>query len=380
VSTTVKKWARRKAARGTNGHARGATGHARGANGHARGPNGQRPVLVCGGAGFIGAHLCARLLTQIEQVICIDNFCTSTEDSLENLLGHPGFTLHRQDIATLRPDDVPPVGAIFNLACAASPIHYQRQPLDTLFSNIDGMNNLLRMAKLYGARIFQASTSEIYGHPTAHPQEESYWGHVNSFGPRSCYDEGKRCAETLCYIYQKHHAVTVRIARIFNTYGPGMMLSDGRVIVNFIAQALSNQPITVYGDGSQTRSFCYVDDLIDGILHLMAPENQFAGPVNLGNPAEITVAELAAKIIRFTGSGSSIVCKPLPVDDPPRRRPDLALAFDKLGWRPSIGLDDGLERTILDVKRRLEKRSATTPFRSEIATQLVANGMEANAQ
>jgi UDP-glucuronate decarboxylase len=362
VSTTMrgdgKKWAARKAARRHNG---------------------RRPLLVCGGAGFIGAHLCARLLADGEQVICVDNFCTSTEDSLAHLLGHPDFTLHQQDVAALRQDDVPPVGAIFNLACAASPIHYQRQPLDTLFSNIDGMNNLLRTAKLYGARIFQASTSEIYGHPTAHPQEETYWGHVNSFGPRSCYDEGKRCAETLCYIYQKHHSVTVRIARIFNTYGPGMLLSDGRVIVNFIAQALSNQPITVYGDGSQTRSFCYVDDLIDGILRLMAPDNQFAGPVNLGNPAEITVADLAARIIRFTGSRSPIICKPLPVDDPPRRRPNLALAFDKLGWRPAIDLDVGLERTIHDVQQRLGKSSAAVPFVSEIAAQLAAHGMEVNA-
>ncbi|MDB6084220.1 MAG: NAD-dependent epimerase/dehydratase [Gammaproteobacteria bacterium] len=339
----------------------------------------QRPVLVCGGAGFIGTHLCNRLLADGKRVICVDNFCTSTEDSVAIFRGHPGFTLRRQDVATLRDDDVPPVGAIFNLACAASPVHYQREPLDTLFSNIDGMNNLLRMAKLYGAPIFQASTSEIYGHPTTHPQNETYWGHVNSFGPRSCYDEGKRCAETLCYIYQKHHGVAVRIARIFNTYGPGMMLSDGRVIVNFIAQALSNEPITVYGNGSQTRSFCYVDDLIEGIVLLMAPKNQFAGPVNLGNPAEISVADLAAKIVRFTGSGSPIVCKPLPVDDPPRRRPNVALAFDKLGWRPAVDLDAGLERTVHDVKQRLGQRCATRSFVSEPASQRANPGMEVNA-
>ena len=327
----------------------------------ARARDGQRPVLVCGGAGFIGLHLCSRLLQQGKRVICIDNFCTSSEDVLIDLLDDERFELRRQDVATLEEDEVGPVSAIFNLACAASPIHYQRDPLGTLFSSVHGMNNLLRLARRYQAPIFQSSTSEIYGHPTVHPQAETYWGHVNTLGPRSCYDEGKRCAETLCYIYQQHYGVAVRIARIFNTYGPGMRLSDGRVVVNFIAQALSNQPITIYGDGSQTRSFCYVDDLVDGIVRLMAPGNEFAGPVNLGNPNEIEVGELAARIVAFTGSRSPIIRRPLPIDDPPRRRPDIALAWQKLGWRPTTDLDSGLQRTIRDVQRRLQRGDLSLP-------------------
>jgi UDP-glucuronate decarboxylase len=312
-----------------------------------------RPAVVCGGAGFLGSHLCARLLEQGQHVICVDNFCTSDESAIEQLLSHSRFKLLRRDIAGLEEDDLGEVGSIFNLACAASPIHYQRSPLDTLFTSVRGMDSLLRIARRCHARIFQASTSEIYGHPTMHPQTEKYWGHVNPVGPRSCYDEGKRCAETLCFIYQQQYGVQVRIARIFNTYGPGMRLSDGRVVINFIVQALADEPITVYGDGTQTRSFCYVDDLIDAILRLMDARNDCSGPVNLGNPAEIQVRELAERIIRLTGSRSKINVQPLPIDDPPRRRPDISLAMQALGWRPRTDLDTGLRLTIRDVERRL---------------------------
>jgi UDP-glucuronate decarboxylase len=251
------------------------------------------------------------------------------------------------------------VGAIFNMACAASPVHYQKSPLDTLFTSVRGMDNLLRIARRCGAKIFQASTSEIYGHPTMHPQSENYWGYVNPIGPRACYDEGKRCAETLCFIYRQQYGVSVRIGRIFNTYGPGMRLSDGRVVINFIVQALANEPITVYGDGTQTRSFCYVDDLIDGVMRLMNGPDDFSGPVNLGNPNEIQVRELAERIIRLTGSDSEIIVEPLPIDDPPRRRPDISLAYEALRWRPRTDLDVGLKLTICDVARRLEGGDAT---------------------
>ena len=311
------------------------------------------PVLVCGGAGFLGSHLCARLLARGERVICVDNFCTSEESAVEALLDRPGFVLLRRDVGSLQEGELGPLRAIFNLACAASPIHYQRSPLDTLFSSIRGMDNLLRMARACGARVFQASTSEIYGHPTMHPQAETYWGYVNPIGPRSCYDEGKRCAETLCFIYKELYGVSVRVARIFNTYGPGMRLTDGRVVINFIMQALAHEPLTVYGDGTQTRSFCYVDDLIDGIVRLMDGGEECSGPVNLGNPAEIPVLELAERIVRLTGSRSQIHMRPLPVDDPPRRRPDISLAARVLGWRPRTDLDTGLRATIRDVELRL---------------------------
>jgi UDP-glucuronate decarboxylase len=319
-------------------------------------------VLVCGGAGFLGSHLCARLLARGERVLCVDNFCTSEEESIAGLLAQPGFMLLRRDVATLQEEELGPLAAIYNLACAASPVHYQRSPLDTLFSSVRGMDNLLRIAHRCRARIFQASTSEIYGHPAMHPQTENYWGYVNPIGPRSCYDEGKRCAETLCFIYKEMHDVSVRIARIFNTYGPGMQLDDGRVVINFIMQALAGKPLTVYGDGTQTRSFCYVDDLIDGILLLMDAGNECCGPVNLGNPAEIPVLELAERVIRLTGSHSRIVISPLPVDDPPRRRPDISLAIRALGWRPRTDLDTGLKLTIRDVEQRLRHGwSAATP-------------------
>jgi UDP-glucuronate decarboxylase len=332
-----------------------ATNHGR----HAAGREGARSrretttrrVVVCGGAGFLGAHLCRRLLREGHRVLCVDNFCTSDETNVEDLLLESGFELLRRDVAELDDDSLGEPAAIYNLACAASPVHYQREPLRTLMTSVRGMDNLLRIARAAGCRIFQASTSEIYGHPTCHPQPEKYWGHVNTFGPRACYDEGKRCAETLCFIYQQEYGVPVRVARIFNTYGPGMNHGDGRVVINFIVQALADEPITVYGDGSQTRSFCYVDDLLDGIQLLMHPSNEFTGPVNLGNPKEITVRELAERIVRLTNSNSIVLQRPLPVDDPPRRRPDIALATERLGWRPRVDLDTGLRLTIQAVER-----------------------------
>jgi UDP-glucuronate decarboxylase len=266
-----------------------------------------------------------------------------------------------RDIASLDPEEFTHADAIFNLACAASPLHYQRSPIDTLFSSVRGMENLLMLARRTGARVFQASTSEIYGHPTVHPQTENYWGYVNPIGPRSCYDEGKRCAETLCILYEQEYGVPVRIARIFNTYGPGMQTSDGRVVINFIVQALNDEPITLYGDGSQTRSFCYVDDLIEGIMRLMDPQNQVRGPINLGNPTEVTVRELAETIIRLTDSDSVLGTRPLPMDDPPRRRPDISLAARVLDWRPRIDLEAGLTLTIRDVERRLAELEPLRP-------------------
>jgi UDP-glucuronate decarboxylase len=283
---------------------------------------------------------------------------------MATLLEQRNFILLRRDVATLQEDELGPLRAIYNFACAASPVHYQRSPLDTLFSSIRGMDNLLRMARRYRARIFQASTSEIYGHPSIHPQAETYWGYVNPIGPRSCYDEGKRCAETLCFIYKELHGVPVRVARIFNTYGPGMRLTDGRVVINFIMQALAGEPLTVYGDGTQTRSFCYVDDLIDGILRLMSAGDDCCGPVNLGNPVEIQVRELAEHIIRLTGSRSPLHVRPLPVDDPPRRRPDIGLAMRALGWQPRTDLETGLKLTIRDVEMRLGHGERPWPDRA----------------
>jgi UDP-glucuronate decarboxylase len=309
-------------------------------------------MVVCGGAGFLGAHLCRRLLREGHRVLCVDNFSTSDEENVEDLLLDPGFELLRRDVADLEEDSLGEPAAIYNLACAASPVLYQRDPLGTLMTSVRGMDNLLRIARRAECRVFQASTSEIYGHPTRHPQPEHYWGHVNTFGPRACYDEGKRCAETLCFIYQQQYGVAVRVGRIFNTYGPGMNTGDGRVVINFIVQALADEPITVYGDGHQTRSFCYVDDLLEGIQRLMSPTNEFAGPVNLGNPDEITVRELAERVVRLTNSNSTIQHRPLPVDDPPRRRPDITLATQRLGWQPRVDLDTGLRLTIQAVQRR----------------------------
>jgi UDP-glucuronate decarboxylase len=300
-------------------------------------------ILVTGGAGFIGSHLCERLLGQGADVLCIDNLFTGTKDNLKDFLGRPNFEFQRHDITFPLYVEV---DAIFNLACPASPYHYQHDPVQTVKTSVHGAINMLGLAKRTGARILQASTSEVYGNPSMHPQPESYWGSVNPIGPRSCYDEGKRCAETLFFDYHRQHAVDIRVARIFNTYGPRMHPNDGRVVSNFIMQALRGEPITVAGDGSQTRSFCYIDDLVEGLLRYMALEGDQPGPVNLGNPNEITIAELAETVIELTGSRSPIERKPLPQDDPVRRRPNIDLARDKLEWEPRIGLRDGLAKTI----------------------------------
>ncbi|WP_019140427.1 UDP-glucuronic acid decarboxylase family protein [Noviherbaspirillum massiliense] len=303
----------------------------------------RKRILVTGGAGFLGSHLCDYLLAQGHDVLCVDNFYTGTKRNIAHLLGHPRFELLRHDVTFPLYVEV---DEIYNLACPASPVHYQNDPVQTTKTSVHGAINMLGLAKRLKARIFQASTSEVYGDPQVHPQTENYWGHVNPIGVRSCYDEGKRCAETLFMDYRRQHNLRVKIARIFNTYGPRMHPNDGRVVSNFIMQALSNQPLTIYGDGSQTRSFCYVDDLIQGFDLLMNSQDSVAGPVNLGNPVEHTMLELADKIITLSKSRSTIVFKPLPSDDPARRRPDIALARTVLGWEPKVKLADGLERTI----------------------------------
>jgi UDP-glucuronate decarboxylase len=299
-------------------------------------------ILVTGGAGFIGSHLCDRLIDRGDTIICADNFFTGQKKNIEHLLDNPAFALIEHDITQpLRIE----VDQIYNLACPASPIHYQQNPIKTVKTSTLGMINMLGLAKKAGARILQASTSEVYGDPEVHPQPETYVGHVNPIGPRACYDEGKRIAETLCMDYHRAHKVDIRIARIFNTYGPRMQPDDGRVVSNFIVQSLANQPLSVYGDGHQTRSFCYVDDLVKGLIQLMDQETTI-GPVNLGNPEEISVQELAQKIIFFTHSISSITSKPLPTDDPQQRQPDISRAKQYLGWAPTVTLEQGLKRTI----------------------------------
>ncbi len=302
-----------------------------------------RQVLVTGGAGFLGSHLCDRLLRRGDAVVCLDNLQTGRLRNIEHLRANDAFRLVVQDI--IHTVDVE-AGTIFNLACPASPPQYQLDPVHTLKTSVIGSLNVLDLALRRKARIFHASTSEVYGEPAVHPQPESYRGNVNSFGPRACYDEGKRAAETLFYDYSRRHGADIRIARIFNTYGPRMRMDDGRVVSNFIVQALKGENITIYGDGSQTRSFCYVDDLIDGILLLTNGGESPASPVNLGNPREITIRELADKVIAQTGSRSKIVHRPLPVDDPSQRRPDIGLAQGSLGWTPTVQLDEGLRRTI----------------------------------
>ncbi len=300
-------------------------------------------ILVTGGAGFLGSHLCDRLVTEGHEVLCLDNFFTGTRRNIAHLLTKPNFELIRHDLAQpvfLEVDE------IYNLACPASPVHYQYNPVKTIKTNIMGAIHMLGLAKRVKAKILQASTSEVYGDPAVHPQTERYWGNVNPIGFRSCYDEGKRCAETLFFDYHRQNQVNIRVIRIFNTYGPRMHPNDGRVVSNFIVQALSDQDITVFGDGSQTRSFCYVDDLIEGMIRMMKGPDSFIGPVNLGNPGEFTILELAEKVIQQTGSKSRIVFKPLPQDDPLQRKPDIALAAEKLGWAPSVNLEEGLERTI----------------------------------
>ncbi len=299
--------------------------------------------MVTGGSGFLGSHLCERLLADGHDVICVDNFFTGSKENIRHLLNHPKFELIRHDVTFPLYVEV---DEIYNLACPASPIHYQHDPVQTTKTSVHGAINMLGLTKRLRCRILQASTSEVYGDPEIHPQPEPYWGRVNPIGPRSCYDEGKRYAETLFFDYWRQHRLDIKVLRIFNTYGPRMHPNDGRVVSNFIVQALQGQPITIYGDGSQTRSFCYVDDLIEGMVRMMASPEGVTGPINLGNPAEFTMLELAERIIALIGSRSSIVYKPLPRDDPKQRRPDISMAQATLHWTPTIQLEDGLSRTV----------------------------------
>ena len=305
--------------------------------------SGRKRVLVTGGAGFIGSHLCARLLERGHSVLCADNYFTGTRDNIAPLLGHPRFEAMRHDITFPLYVEV---DQIYNLACPASPVHYQFDPVQTLKTSVSGAINMLGLAKRTRATLLQASTSEVYGDPEVHPQPESYRGHVNPLGPRACYDEGKRCAETLCFDYHRQHKVGVKVVRIFNTYGPRMLPNDGRVVSNFIVQALRGEPLTLYGDGSQTRSFCYVDDLVEGLIAMMATPAEVTGPVNLGNPQEITVRELAERISALAGGTAPMEHRPLPQDDPARRCPDIGLARGLLGWAPQVPLEEGLRRTV----------------------------------
>ena len=307
------------------------------------GLGGIKRILVTGGAGFLGSHLCERLIAAGHEVICVDNCYTGTKTNVSRLLDNPMFEFIRHDVTFPLYVEV---DEIYNLACPASPVHYQFDPIQTTKTSVHGAINMLGLAKRVKAKILQASTSEVYGDPTEHPQTEAYWGNVNPIGPRSCYDEGKRCAETLFFDYFRQLRLRIKVARIFNTYGPRMHPNDGRVVSNFIVQALKNQPITVFGDGSQTRSFCYVDDLIDGMWRLMNSPDEITGPVNLGNPREFTIRELAETIIRLTGSSSSLVFKPLPQDDPRQRQPDISFAKKQLAWEPKIPLEQGLTKTI----------------------------------
>ncbi|ABK44044.1 NAD-dependent epimerase/dehydratase [Magnetococcus marinus MC-1] len=303
----------------------------------------RKHILVTGGAGFLGSHLCERLLNAGHEVICVDNFFTGDRDNILAISGHPRFEFIRHDITLpiyLEVDE------IYNLACPASPIHYQLDPVQTTKTSVHGAINMLGLAKRTGAKIFQASTSEVYGDPAMHPQQESYWGNVNPIGPRACYDEGKRCAETLFFDYNRQHKTRIRVARIFNTYGPRMHPNDGRVVSNFIVQALRGEPITLFGEGQQTRSFCYVDDLIEGFVKLMDAPDDVTGPINLGNPVEFTIQQLAELVIELTGAGSILVHKPLPQDDPRQRKPDITLAQQHLNWQPTIPLREGLGKTI----------------------------------
>ncbi|MBT4523072.1 MAG: SDR family oxidoreductase [Halieaceae bacterium] len=300
-------------------------------------------ILITGGAGFLGSHLCERLLREGHEVLCVDNFYTSTRRNITHLLEHPCFELMRHDVTL--PLHVE-VDQIYNMACPASPIHYQRDPVQTTKTSVHGAINMLGLAKRTGARILQASTSEVYGDPQVHPQSENYWGNVSPIGVRSCYDEGKRCAETLFFDYWRQHNLPIKVARIFNTYGPKMLPDDGRVVSNFIVQALAGSDITIYGDGSQSRSFCYVDDLVEGLIRLMESEEALTGPINLGNPSEYSISELATKVVNMTNSRSKIVYAPLPQDDPTRRQPDITRAKAELGWEPGIELDEGLKPTI----------------------------------
>ena len=300
-------------------------------------------VLVTGGAGFLGSHLCERLVDAGHDVLCLDNYFTGRRENVAHLIGHPRFEIMRHDVTFPLYVEV---DEIYNLACPASPIHYQHDPVQTTKTSVHGAINMLGLAKRLRAKILQASTSEVYGDPQVHPQQEGYWGHVNPIGFRSCYDEGKRCAETLFFDYHRQHRLRIKVARIFNTYGPRMHPQDGRVVSNFIMQALAGEPITIYGDGSQTRSFCFVDDLIEALIRLMETEDAVTGPMNIGNPVEMSIRELAEAVIELTGSSSELVYKPLPHDDPIQRQPDIGLARRTLGWEPQVKLRDGLKRTI----------------------------------
>ena len=303
----------------------------------------RKTILVTGGAGFLGSHLCDRLIALGHDVICVDNFFTGAKRNIEHLIGHPRFELMRHDVTFPLYVEV---DQIYNLACPASPIHYQHDPVQTTKTSVHGAINMLGLAKRLKARIFQASTSEVYGDPVVHPQTEEYWGNVNPIGPRSCYDEGKRCAETLFFDYWRQHKLEIKVARIFNTYGPRMHPNDGRVVSNFVVQALKGEPITIYGDGNQTRSFCYVDDLIEGFIRLMGSPAELTGPINLGNPGEFSMKELAQMAIEQTGSRSTLTFMPLPQDDPKQRRPDISKAQQHLDWEPKIKLQQGLKLTI----------------------------------
>lgn len=303
----------------------------------------RKRILVTGGAGFLGSHLSDRLLAQGHEVICVDNLFTGTKRNIDHLHNHPRFEFLRHDITFPLYIEV---DEIYNLACPASPVHYQHDPVQTTKTSVHGAINVLGLAKRLKCKVFQASTSEVYGDPSVHPQPESYWGNVNPIGPRACYDEGKRCAETLFFDYNRQHGVEVKIARIFNTYGPRMHHADGRVVSNCIVQALRGQPITIYGDGLQTRSFCYVDDLVEGFISLMSTDVSVTGPINLGNPEEFTILELAEKVIDLTGSSSKVEFLDLPQDDPKKRRPDISLAREVLNWKPTVALENGLRRTI----------------------------------
>jgi UDP-glucuronate decarboxylase len=331
-----------------------------------------RSMLVAGGAGFLGSHLCERLVRRGCAVVCVDNFATGELRNVVHLTENARFMVRRHDISD--PFEVGEVDAIFNLACPASPVHYQADPIQTTMTSVRGAFNLLEVARRKNAKLLQASTSEVYGDPSIHPQSESYWGHVNPTGLRACYDEGKRCAESLCFDYRRKHAVDVRVARIFNTYGPGMQVGDGRVISNFIVQALRDQPITIYGKGEQTRSFCYVDDLIDGLVGFMDADAGVRSPMNLGNPEEFTILELAELVIELTGSRSRTVFLPLPHDDPTQRCPDITLARQQIGWQPRVPLREGLSRTIAYFDRILQRE------RPAAHTPVSANGKRKSAK
>ncbi|NBB16024.1 NAD-dependent epimerase/dehydratase family protein [Caulobacter sp. SLTY] len=312
-------------------------------------------ILITGGAGFIGSHLSERLLAEGNEVLCVDNFFTGARANIRHLIGNPDFELIRHDVTFPLYVEV---DQIYNLACPASPVHYQYDPVQTTKTSVHGAINMLGLAKRTGARILQASTSEVYGDPSVHPQVEGYWGNVNPIGPRSCYDEGKRCAETLFFDYHRQHAVDIKVARIFNTYGPRMHPNDGRVVSNFVVQALSGQDITLFGEGTQTRSFCYVDDLVEGLIRLMNTEKGVTGPINLGNPNEFTIRQLAELVVEMTGTGSKLVFRPLPTDDPRQRQPDISLAKAELGWEPTAQLREGLGKTIAYFDRLLKEEGA----------------------